>query len=1016
MRHVTLPALLLPLTLATLSAQSLVGNLVTNAGGNPWSGIDEFAVLGNRAVFAANSQFGYEPWGTDGTPAGTFMLADLMPAGSSNPLDLRVLGGFVVFTADVPGYGRELWRTDGTSAGTVLLKDTRPGAVAGNPRYFVELGGYLYFAANDGVAGEELWRSDGTTAGTVMVFDVRTGNGSSSPHQLTAVGNRLFFGANNGNDGNEPWVYDPTTGVANLVADLTPGGGGTSLQEFAAFGNRLLFRASLGNGSEPWVSDGTSAGTFELADIQPGTAGSLPTSFTAVGGLAVFSADGPGVGRELYVTDGTVAGTTLLRDIKPGTVNSDPDLFTPVQGVLVFTATGPNGREPWRTDGTVAGTYELGDLFAGTGGSFPAAFAPVNGELWFGATGTGVGDEMFHTDGTVAGTGLVGDLVPGITGSSPEIIAAFGNQVLFTGLFGNAGVEPSITDGTAVGTQLLADTNAPIADSTPELFSELGTRVWFAAGTNSQGNETWATDGTPTGTVQLGDLNPGAGGINVAYRAERAGDVFFDGLVPGGNQLFLVDGVTQTSTQLTSAIPAVAPRGLCTLGNKVVFSGMSATDGRELWVSDGTPAGTFELLDIRPGISDSFPLLSENFTTVGAQTFFAANDGTNGSELWVTDGTTAGTHLVLDLNPGSQGSNPHEMVAVGNRLFFAAGHPNYGVELWATDGTAANTQVLDLWPGVLSTWPHFITPGSNGEVYFSATHSNQKHLYVSYGPGTGALLLRSGDPSQLEPFTDLTWTNAGLFFLFDDLSGMGKELWRTDGTFAGTQLVADVYPGQGSGPVSGTLVSMLGGSQLLFGATEPTRGLQLWASDGTAANTVRVSNYGTGNHGAVAFGEFRAIGARVFYACDDAISGREPWVFDPVNGSLAFVLPYGHGCAGSNGTPEFGPSIGLPTVGNAAFAVTLTHAMPFTVAVEVAAEGSTDIPLGVCHLLLGGPLLFGPLVLVDAAGFGTAPLPIPNDPLLVGYNLFLQWAVVDPLGDLFDTLAVSNGLQMQVGY
>jgi ELWxxDGT repeat protein len=192
MRHVTLPALLLPLTLATLSAQSLVGNLVTNAGGNPWSGIDEFAVLGNRAVFAANSQFGYEPWGTDGTPAGTFMLADLMPAGSSNPLDLRVLGGFVVFTADVPGYGRELWRTDGTSAGTMLLKDTRPGAVAGNPRYFAELGGYLYFAANDGVAGEELWRSDGTTAGTVMVFDVRTGNGSSSPHQLTAVGNRLL--------------------------------------------------------------------------------------------------------------------------------------------------------------------------------------------------------------------------------------------------------------------------------------------------------------------------------------------------------------------------------------------------------------------------------------------------------------------------------------------------------------------------------------------------------------------------------------------------------------------------------------------------------------------------------------------------------------------------------------------------------------------------------------------------------------------------------------------------------
>ena len=108
MRHL---ALLVSGALAVLtanaSAQNIISNLVTGNTGNPGSNTDGFFVIGNKAVFVPSGPYGLEPWVTDGTPAGTFMLSDLMPEGSSQPRDLVVLGNEVLFVANVPGLGRE---------------------------------------------------------------------------------------------------------------------------------------------------------------------------------------------------------------------------------------------------------------------------------------------------------------------------------------------------------------------------------------------------------------------------------------------------------------------------------------------------------------------------------------------------------------------------------------------------------------------------------------------------------------------------------------------------------------------------------------------------------------------------------------------------------------------------------------------------------------------------------------------------------------------------------------------
>src|SRR5262249_10870484 len=130
--------------------------------------------------------------------------------------------------------------------------------------------------------------------------------------------------------------------------------------------------------------------------------------------------------------------------------------------------------------------------------------------------------------------------------------------------------------------------------------------------------------------------------------------------------------------------------------------------GAELWKSDGTDVGTVPLRNINPGAAGSNP---NNFTIVGSNLYFTADDTTHGRELWVTDGidgTDAHTHLVADINPiltgSARGSDPSSLVNVNGTLYFAAsdgtGDAFHGSELWRSDGTDfGTTMVADIVAG-----------------------------------------------------------------------------------------------------------------------------------------------------------------------------------------------------------------------------------------------------------------------------------------------------------------------------
>jgi ELWxxDGT repeat protein len=228
-------------------------------------------------------------------------------------------------------------------------------------------------------------------------------------------------------------------------------------------------------------------------------------------------------------------------------------------------------------------------------------------------------------------------------------------------------------------------------------------------------------------------------------------------------------------------------------------------------------------------------------------------------------------------------------------------------------------------------------------------------------------------------------------------------------------MVVDIAPGYADGPFEGTLVPALGGTQLLFAATDSQNGLQLWLSDGTAAHTQKVTTFGGPGYGAVSVSDFFSVGVRTFFACDDGVSGKEPWVFDPSTGTVAFVLPYGSGCAGTPGTPQIG-AVGLPTIGNNTFQLTVANALPLTFAIPIGSGASNNILVGGgCHLLVDLPFVILSAVLVDAVGAGAMPLPIPNDPGLIGASLFFQWATLDALGPFLGDFAFSRGLQTRLG-
>ena len=348
------------------------------------------------------------------------------------------------------------------------------------------------------------------------------------------------------------------------------------------------------------------------------------------------------------------------------------------------------------------------------------------------------------------------------------------------------------------------------------------------------------------------------------------------------------------------------PDSLVEFQDRLFFSADDGENGKELWVSDGTPKGTQLLLDINPTTRDDGFAYSSNafgFTEFNDKLFFSADDGENGKELWVSDGTPGGTQLLLDINPGTRddgfaySSNASGFTEFNDKLFFSADDGENGKELWVSDGTPGGTQLLvDINPTTSgdgfanSSFASGFTE-FNDKLFFSADDGeNGNELWVSDGTTKGTQLLVDINPdpgaytaagsSYASNFTEF---DDKLFFTANDGKN-GKELWVSDGTTKGTQLLVDINPGTNyyDGSINSSSASNFTefDDKLVFTADDGVNGTELWVSDGTTKGTqllvdinLGTSDYGSGNSSFAS--NLTVVGDELFLRADNGETGGE---------------------------------------------------------------------------------------------------------------------------------------------
>lgn len=455
------------------------------------------------------------------------------------------------------------------------------------------------------------------------------------------------------------------------------------------------------------------------------------------------------------------------------------------------------------------------------------------------------------------------------------------------------------------------------------------------------------------------DINPGVDGSDAAAFVKLNGVVYFranDGV--HGFELWRTDGTAAGTEQVIDLNPGPLngfPDSIAAINGALYFNGFDSADftGSKVWRSDGTEAGTTLVADTYPGLAGGGtfgPPLPGNFTALNPSTIlFTALDPAGGLEPWKTDGTPADTSRIIDLHPGAEWSIPIEFTLLRDVSYFAADdsvvyHPDgtatYNRELFRTDGTAPGTyRVKD------------INPGSN--------------------PSTP---------------TDFIRYNHFVFFSADD-GVHGTELWRTDGTEAGTLQVADLNPGAfGSGPQYPIVAHFRSVTSapndrsdarnvLLFLADDGVHGLELFRSDGTAEGTALIKDINpAGDSVPLGMTEYKG---RVYFSADDGVHGIELWVTDGTEAGTQLFADLNPGATRSS------PQDLTVAGGRLFFTAIVPDDAHFTVRTQLwvtdgTAEGTAmvyeepgnDFGYGINNLtVLGNKLLFTAPNGVDGQGF-----------------------------------------------
>jgi ELWxxDGT repeat protein len=575
----------------------------------------------NFVFWAGDTTSGFEPRFSNGTGAGTGLIADIyiLPGGSAFDdsisqifYDAGTLGGTpkTAFAAFAPTTGYEPFLSEGTAATTARIRDVNTSVVGtttntfnSNPFYFKNVAGSLLFGATNntpgtgtspstGGLGYEIYKSDGTSAGTTILADTFVGaaDGFAVVNNLNQVfgdqfagttvtlpeyaelNGKFLFPGTDGTTGTQLYAADPVTNTTTLVKQISSlgsnalGGPSQAAQSFVKVGNQVFFIAADGvsartgtnlntanEGGELWVTDGTSAGTNLTFDY--GGIGNPPTTVPADGSrireITPFAATAlyPSGGLFFFADDGFTGLEPCIYDIATNTITNLADINTSgpqasswvnvgknppaiINNVVYFSANdginGTGGAElysynlalggsPTRIQVVPAANNPLQSATV-TGGSIPQDFQALGTKLIFAAREIGFGFEPFVYDTTLpvsAGVNpsRIADLFPGGQGGFVGASAVFNGQVYFPGFSPAFGVELVKTDGVAV--TLAGDIEPGVTSSFPEALRVVNGSLYFVASTFLRGTEAYSLSGAvvcnPADIADNGS-NPGSDG------------------------------------------------------------------------------------------------------------------------------------------------------------------------------------------------------------------------------------------------------------------------------------------------------------------------------------------------------------------------------------------------------------------------------------------------------------------------------------------------------------------------
>ncbi|OJH41452.1 hypothetical protein BON30_11400 [Cystobacter ferrugineus] len=860
-----------------------------------------FVRMGPFVYFAAtDAQLGNGLWRTDGTDEGTVRVASVyVPV--RGPGAITEVDGLLYFSGGSPASDQEPWRSDGTPEGTFRLADLRPGADGSSPKGFTGLAGAVYFFTEYGTRA--LWRYDPATGVTTSLRSMCEPYCSVS--NLVVHAGRLYFTVEGDSTSSGLWTSDGTEAGTVRVSeaqpvDFRPGEPGLVSLDGALY---FLARESYSSGQSLWRSDGTAAGTRPVLRLDPAGTSSPSMSLTRVEGALAILVEETSTRWSLWWSDGTAPGTVRLKEFTLSYSNDGLVSPTAVGNRLFFVVADaawsyPYFDELWCSDGTVSGTVRVKQYKSTTSYWDAAArgLTAVNDMLYFVAEDPTVGVELWRSDGSERGTVLVRNIDPrDAAGTSPSSgpldLSAVGDTLYFTADDGHSGYELWKSQGQAWNTVRVKDIHREwwsAGGTNPYILGTAG-GLWFFHARERKGGSAylttqvlWRTDGTEAGTFAVMPLDSDWADLPLPEGASLGSDFIFSTY---GSQGALWKTAGAASGDVVQLWTGAYPGALETAGGQVFFYGTQSGLGEELWRTDGTPEGTRVVMDLVPGWGSSVP---RSFTPVGQWLYFTAQDGVSGREVWRTDGTPEGTSRVADLMPGSGSSNPSGLTDVGGALFFVA-TTDVGLGLWRVGGPQEAPALVAVLapPGSSTVAPTSFTAAAGRLFFVAKDPEHGAELWTSDGTSGGTR--RVGDlwPGTGESLPKELVAVGGLLFFTAEDGVSGRELWRSDGTGEGTFRLADIHPGSGSSfkdddsqLIQGSrLFGLESEGLLLFAASAPGSGNELWLSDGTREGTRRLVDLFPGAHSAMPRG-FVRLGDRVAFAADDGRTGREPWLLE----------------------------------------------------------------------------------------------------------------------------------------